>query len=159
MPGAGHDPYQPPSSDLTPRTEPPGSAVKAVVIGLLADIGGSIAAGIVLTFAYGFTLGLSGANAEQIASALANIPTDSWLSITGMVVGGGFSVLGGYLCARIARHSEYKLGAIVAAVSGISGLFLGGQVPAGINLALSLATIASVMLGAWIGLVRNRQRA
>lgn len=159
MSGTGHDPYRPPRSDVAPQAEPRGSAVKAVLLGALADIGGSIAAGIVLTFAYGLMLGLSGADPEQIGSALAQVPVGSWFSILGMVVGSGFSVLGGYLCARIARRSEYKLGAIVAAISGVSGLFLGGRAPAGIDFALLLATVASVMLGAWIGLMRNRQRA
>lgn len=155
---APHNPYRPPASDPAPRTEPRGSAVKAVLLGALADVGGSVAAGIVLTFTYAFLLGLAGADPEQIAFALANVPVDSWFSILGMVVGSGFSVLGGYLCARIARHSEYQLGAIVAAISALSGLVLGGRVPAGIDLAFSLVTVASVMLGSWIGLIRNRQR-
>jgi hypothetical protein len=126
------------------------------VLGSLADIGGSFAAGILITFAYGVTLGMSGLDADQITAAVTSIQPDSWVSIVGMVVGGGFSVLGGYLCARIARHSEYKLGAIVAVISSAGGLLMGGQSTAGFDLALLAATVASVMLGAWIGAVKNR---
>lgn len=156
MAGTEHDPYRPPASDLTPRVERRGSAVKAVVLGSLADIGGSFAAGIIITFAYGFALGVSGLNADQITAALTSIQADSWVSIIGMIVGGGFSVLGGYLCARIARHSEYRLGAIVAIISSAGGHLMGGQSNAGLELALVAATVASVMLGAWIGAVKNR---
>jgi len=66
-------------------------------------------------------------------------------------------VLGGYVCARIARRSELKFGAILAALSAVLGLALAGDdQQLGTLLSLTLAGIGAVIAGARLGLAKNR---
>jgi hypothetical protein len=62
------------------------------------------------------------------------------------------------VCARVARRSELKLGAILAALSAILGLALAGdeQQQLGTLLSFTLAGIGAVLAGARLGLSRNR---
>jgi hypothetical protein len=84
----------------------------------------------------------------------------SWVSIAGSIVGCGFSVLGGYLCARIAKRSEHKLGGILATISTGIGLLLGmNRYSLLVNLILIVATFAAVMIGVQIGYSQNQKRA
>ncbi|HYC45091.1 MAG TPA: hypothetical protein VED01_06350 [Burkholderiales bacterium] len=151
-------PYTPPAAPVRDPAAKKGSAAWAVIAGLLVDLGGSFLAGIVLTVLYGATL-LDGATDEaQIAAELSSIPADSWVSIIGMIVGCLFSILGGYVCARIARRSEYKLGGIVAAIAAVVGALVGaGYYPLMLNISMIVATVLSVLSGVWLGVRRNER--
>ncbi|HEX7810946.1 MAG TPA: hypothetical protein VF460_03470 [Burkholderiales bacterium] len=150
------NPYTPP--DARVKDEPgPGSPIKAVLVGLAVDIGGSIAAGIVLTLVYGVLLASTGATPEEIAAAATAIAPGSWIFITGMAMGCGFSVWGGYLCARIAGRRAYASGVVVAAISTAFGAAFGSEgYSAGLNLALLIATFGAVMFGVRMGVTKNR---
>lgn len=151
-----HNPYAPPTAPVGDVTARRGSGIKAVLAGLAVDIGGSILASVVLTMAYAMSLAGTGADETEIASSLAEIPADSWVYMVGIVAGCLFSALGGYVCARIARHSEYRLGAILATVSAASGLMMGSDAAGPMfNIALASAGFASTMAGAWLGVSRN----
>ncbi len=153
-----HNPYTSPTADVALRSTEKGSAVKAVLVGLAVDIGGSLLFGVVFAIAYGIYLGSSGASAEHIASSLSDAPADSWFFLVGTGVGCAFSVLGAYLCARIARHAEYTLGGIMATISVVFAFFISAEhyAPA-VNILLASATIASIMLGAWLGALKNKR--
>lgn len=150
------NPYTPPEARV--KDEPsPGSPIKAVLVGLAVDIGGSIAAGVVLTLVYGILLGSAGATPEEIAVAAAAISPGSWVFNVGVAMGCGFSVWGGYLCARIAGRREYVSGAAMAIISmAIAVAFGSDAYPAGLNLALSIATFGAVMFGVRVGVAKNR---
>ena len=149
-------PYTPPTAPVRDAARPPGSPIKAVIYGVLVDVGGTFVTGSVLSIAYAMGLASEGMSPEQAAAALAKIPLDSWVSIAGMIFGCLFSVAGGYVCARVARKSEYKLGATVAAVGVLIGVFFGGgQYSAGVFGALLMATVVSVMVGAHLGATKN----
>ena len=151
------NPYAPPQAALKDAPPGAGSAIKAVTLGLLADIGGTFAATIVLMVIYGIVLGASGAGVEEITAAADFASTDSWLFYLSAAVGLAFSVLGGYVCARIARRNEMKLGAVLAAISAVSGLVLAGDTyQLGTLLSLTLAGIIAVMLGARLAYTKNR---
>jgi hypothetical protein len=150
------NPFTPPSSRVADGAKEKGSPVKAVVFGFLVDVGGSIAVGMLLAVAYGVSEARSGATPDQIAASLQNLPVGSWLSIVGMVIGGLFSVLGGYVCARVAKHSEFGLGAILAALSISFGAWAGaGEYSLVLHLVLSVATFLAVMFGVRMGAARN----
>jgi hypothetical protein len=85
-------------------------------------------------------------------------PTDSWLFYAATLVGLGFSVLGGYVCARVARRSELKLGGMLAAVSAVLGILLSAEhYELGTLLSLTLAGIGAVLVGARLGYAKNRR--
>jgi hypothetical protein len=133
--------------------------IKAVAVGLAVDLGGSIAVTILLVIAYRIVLGAMGVSAEEIESVTANMPTDSALFYLATLAGLAFSGLGGYVCARIAKGAELKLGAILAAISAGIGLAIGGDPGRlGVLISLTLASVAAVFAGANIGRAKNRTR-
>lgn len=151
------NPYAPPEATVKDLPAKAGSAFKAVALGFAADIGGTFLAGMVLALVYGAVLGASGASMEEIMASSKEIGSDSWLFYVGTLVGLAFSVLGGYVCARIARRNEMKLGAILAGLSALVGvLFSGEAYPLGTLLSLTLAGIGAVMIGARLGYAKNR---
>jgi uncharacterized membrane protein len=151
------NPYAPPEATVKDLPAKAGSAFKAVAFGLGADIGGTFVAGIALALIYGVVLGASGASTEEIMASTKAIGTDSWLFYAGAGVGLAFSVLGGYVCARIARRDEMKLGAILAGLSALIGvLFSGEAYQLGTLISLTLAGIGAVMIGARLGYTKNR---
>lgn len=153
-------PYSAPGAKLTDPAAKPGSPLKAIVLGLLVDIGGSVLSSAILLFLYGVTLAAQGMNAEEIAQ-LVTVTRDSWVFYLDTTIGLGFSVLGGYVCARIVRRSEYRYGAIQAAISAALAVLLGfDPQDLGRFLSLEIVSAALVMLGVHLGARRNlRERA
>jgi hypothetical protein len=154
---SGPNPYAPPQAAVKDLPAGAGSAIKAVTLGLVADIGGTLAGTVVFMLIYGIVLGVSGASAEELAAASDFTATDSWQFYAGTLLGLGFSVLGGYVCARIARRSEMKLGAVLALLSAAIGVLLAAdQYQLGTLLSVTLASIGAVMVGARLGQAKNR---
>ena len=154
------DPFRPPGSNIDVANVEHGSAVKAVVLGALVDLCGSVVASMLFFAIYGVYLGATGGTAEDLGTAMGTAESGSPMQIALNMVGCMFSVLGGYVCARIARHSEYRLGAILAAITVAVGLVIaGGDDGSGLLAIYSALTIASVMVGAHLGAIRNRRDA
>jgi hypothetical protein len=151
-------PYEAPQSKLSDPPPRPGSPYKAVALGLATDFGGTFALSIVLAFFYAMSLASSGMPQEEIEGAIQSVPDDSWVFWLGAVGGTAFSVLGGYVCARVARQSEYSLGVILAAITVVLGLVLfgGGGREAGMAIVLNAVTVAAIIAGAALGKKRNR---
>jgi hypothetical protein len=152
-------PYAAPAAKLSDPAPRPGSPYKAVGLGLLTDFGGTIAVSIVVAFVYSVVLAGAGTAPEDIEAALKTVSPDSVYFWIGAIGGGACSVLGGYVCARIAKQSEYTLGVILAAISVVLGLVLfgGGDQEVGMTIVLNAASVASVIVGAWLGKKRNRR--
>ena len=153
------NPYAPPDAKLADPAATPGSPLKAVTLGLAVDLGGTVIAAILIAAAYGIVLGALGASTEEIEAVTANMPTDSALFYLTALAGLGCSMLGGYVCARIAKRGELKLGAVLAAISAGIGLALGGDPgQLGMLISLTLLGIAAVLAGANLGRAKNRLR-
>jgi hypothetical protein len=151
-------PYQPPKASVADMERVPGSPIKGVVFGVLVDIGGSLALGVVISILYGIVLVASGASQEEMERILASPDPLSWASIVGNMAGFGMSFLGGYVCARVAGKYEYRWAGIVAAVAGVVGLLFGmATYPVEWNLLLALLSVGAVMGGAWT-VVRAKER-
>ncbi len=151
------NPYTPPSARVADvAVEKRGSPIKAVAFGLLVDIGGSLAFGLLLVFAYGVSQASSGATSAEIAASFENLSVDSWVSIVGDIVDTLFSALGGYVCARVAKRSEFRLGAMLAALSISFATLVGGSDYSVLwNIVLSVVTFLAVMFGVRMGVARN----
>ena len=151
------NPYRPPEAPVDDVGRVPGSPLKAVVYGVLVDIGGSLVLGVVLVIGYSIMLASSGASAEEIERRLGEGSPLSWFSILGFVLGCTTSFLGGYVCARTARAAEMKWVGIVAAVSGLASLLMGsGAYAFEWSALLALLGMAAVFAGGWVGARRNR---
>ena len=128
----------------------------AVLLGVLTDIGGSFAAGFLVVIAFGITLGLQGIRPEEIERIVTEFDPWSWPMIASYTVGCVFSGLGGFVCARVARHSELKLAGIVATVGVLFGWSMGSEaMPLALHLVLTVLSVGAVLLGAWLGAARR----
>lgn len=152
-------PYRPPEAPVADQDRPRGSPVKGMIFGLLVDIGGSLLAGIVLTFVWAIWLGATGHDAKAIEAALTERPDPtSAFSLIANALGMGFSWLGGYVCARVARETELRCAGVVAGVGvAISPLF-GLDLTSPFYLAMVVLGAALVMLGGWMGQQRNARQ-
>jgi hypothetical protein len=149
------NPYAAPEAKLADPAPAPGSSVKAVTLGVVVDILGSTLGTLLLGGLYGIYIGMTGASTERLEAAAASY-TSGFMFYVANLIGLFFSLLGGYVCARIARQSEYRLGAIVAAVSAAIGLaFTLGQHSALWSAAVVSVNVAFVMLGVHWGKVRT----
>jgi hypothetical protein len=117
------NPYDAPATRVEDRPDPVDQRFrwKAVLLGALTDLGGSAIAGIVLVVAYTLWFGPSQGEAQEMLEQLGR----SWpFLMISMVVGGCFTVLGGYVAGRIARHSFLKHAVIAGALSLVLGILL-----------------------------------
>lgn len=157
---ARENPFAPPKSAPSTSVRPRGSPVAAVVLGVLTDIGGSFLAGFLMVIATAIAFGLQGMPPEEVEATITNVDPMSGRAILTYGVGLVFSVLGGYVCARVARRSEFKLAGIVAAIGSASGWILGGgQLPLLLHVFLICLSVACVMFGAWVSVRSNERRA
>ena len=155
-----NNPFTPPRAPVTdPDENAPGSPLKAVAFGFGVDTLGTFLGGIVLSIAYGVWLVSTGTPTGELAGALSGERFSAfwWL---GFLMGGGFSALGGYVCARIAKRSEYRLGSFMAALSILLGVGMqllqesGSMDEATLG---ALVTWGCVIAGAHAGVLRNRR--
>jgi hypothetical protein len=121
------NPYTTPNARLADPPEPVDQRFrwKAVLIGAAADLGGSTIAGIVLVIVFSVTAGPGQGSAEDVLGRLAL----SWpFLMTSMIVGGAFTVLGGYVAGRLARHSFLRHALAAGVLSLVLGIvFFGGD--------------------------------
>ena len=150
------NPYRPPEAVVKDQDRPRGSPLKAVTLGVLADIVGTTAASVILSFIYGIVLAAGGASAYEIMQAAADVDPASPVSVIGFVIGTGFSFLGGYVCARVAGRDELKWASLVAVISIGIGFLIGAQVyTAELNVLLAIFGIGAVMAGGYVGARQN----
>ena len=149
-------PYTPPKTTAVDNSvQPPASAFKSVAIGLAVDIGGSMAVGTAMAFVYAGMLVSEGMEPEQIVEALTNIPPTSTFSIVGIVVGLFISGLAGFVCARLSRRRDYKLGLIMGGIAGAVSFISGyGIYSLPMNAVIVAATFAAILIGMKVGMPR-----
>lgn len=111
-------PYTPPHAPLSNAemlNATGGSAFKAVSLGVVVDIVGTLIATLLTSFIYAIYMASQGMTAPEIQASLQE--GTSPISFVVMGLGCGFSILAGYVCGRIARRHEYRLTAITALCS------------------------------------------
>lgn len=152
------NPFAPPKSHVedSDKTQKPGSIWKGVVIGIVVDIVGTTGGVIVISIVY-MTLNLTpdmtpteieGISAK-FSAELANF-SSIW-GLSGVVVGLGMSLLGGYICAIFAKERWKKAAVIYGVILAIYGLYLGKDYSTiGENISLSILTFIVIYLGGWL---------
>jgi hypothetical protein len=153
------NPYAPPGAELGPPPPPEGgSAFKAVLFGFLVDVGLSLAVGLVFAILYGVYQVAVGQSMEEIGQFFAEPDPFSLPMILLQAAGGACSFLGGFVCSRVARHAEYRLGALLAALTLTFGWVTnGGEQQPALTLVSSIVTVLCTLFGAWVGAWRNRR--
>jgi fructose-specific phosphotransferase system IIC component len=131
--------------------------VIAVLVGLAVDVGGSMLLGTAMAIAYGVSLARSGMDTSKIVAAMSDISPYSWFFLLVSALGAACSVLGGFICARIARRSDLTPGFVLGVVSTVTGLSLSSKrESAGVIAVLACLSFACVLLGARLGRAKHR---
>ena len=115
-----HDPFTAPSSNVDVLDTARGSAVKAVVLGLMTDIGGSMLSSLAFFMFYGAYLGATGGTADDLMTLARGNGIDSPMALALALVGCMFSVLGG-TAARGSRSIRVQAGAGAGRLLGRRG--------------------------------------
>ena len=136
-------------------TEKKGIRIWAIAIGLATDLGGSVLAGT----AYGVVLTICmlvrGISPETVATRLQGPVVE----VPGLLIGFGFTLLGGFVAGRIAKRSEILHGGIVGGIGLPLGFLFCAALPLWYNI-ISFAGIIPVgMVGGYLALQRNRKAA
>lgn len=117
-------------------------------VGFVVDLGGTIAASIVISLAYAIFI----AAPSSTDGPTPPLVWPEWLTTFASVVGLGFSVLGGYCCARIVRRNEYRWGAVLGMAVFVAGLLLGaGDTAPEEELFLGAVSVAGTLFGSHLG--------
>ena len=119
-----NNPCDPPDAEVKDVKDPmraPGSPVKALALGLVTDLGGTLVAGIVFDLLYRVLWWTQGLDAEQVRAAEHEHSLGSAYFVIGTLLGLYFSYLGGHVCARVMRKSELLWGAVLAGLSMVLG--------------------------------------
>jgi hypothetical protein len=144
------NPYEPPKSRLElPRA--PGSIIKAVLIGVVTDIGGTAVVELIFGVGYGLVLSAQGMREEEIQKAMAHIDPLSGIGLIALALGLTMSVIGGFVCARIANRQTYLAVGIQSAISVAYGTMMGvDDYEWRVLLALNLLGLAATFFGGWL---------
>ena len=137
-----------------------GSTVRGVIAGLVVDLVSTMVFGVVASTVWGVALGAAGHSQQEIEAALTRADADLLMSASFLAVGILCSVLGGYVCERIARRRDYRAGAILAALSAVLGLAIGASGTSLPMLALMVfLTVGSVLLGTRLAFPEPAERS
>ncbi|MGD8926013.1 MAG: hypothetical protein PVG20_04145 [Thioalkalispiraceae bacterium] len=151
--------FQTPGAELEGGNEPPrpGSLWKGILLGGVADLGGTMAVSTIVFFIYiwgAFQPGMSPEEVQKLGEQFSQDLTsfDNVWSIVMTLFGSSFSVLGGYVCAFFAREKWKKAVLILAAIMAGYGLLAGGDssYQFGELLALTLLSVALMYFGGWL---------
>lgn len=141
--------YQPPHSRIDPRNREPGSIPKAVTVGAIIDIGGTMLGSFVVAMCYAVLLGMQGLSSDEITKALNELDRWSVPGLITMAIGLVMSVLGGLQCAVIANRATYLAPGILSIVSvAIGAMMNDGRTALPELLFFSAITVAAILGGA-----------
>jgi hypothetical protein len=156
------NPFEPPESDVNdrpPQRTPYGSPVRAIAVGLVIDLGGSVTLSLVLMIVYAASLQHDGLTPDQLKYAMEHIPPDSWAAVLGTLLGACLDVLSGFVCARIVGRDEWRVGGTLAGISALCTLMLsdGGESMEDVTMLLTACTAACTLLGVKYGREMNQR--
>jgi len=123
-------------------------SIKGVLLGIVTDVGASVAAGMILLPLFAGGSVSEQMSAEDIDEVIRQITQDSAFLITNFVVGLSCSALGGYVAARVAKKDVY----LNAGLVGLFGVLLGalnlsGEYPIWFNVGGLLLVIPATLFG------------
>lgn len=129
---------------------------KAVIIGAVVDVVGTnvwgLIAGVYISAKYHL---YALPAAEQMNQLHTLLLQDSVVTILNVIIGGGFTIIGGYIAARIAKHDELLNGTLASFLCVIFALFAIGSTSI---MWVLIGVIANPILGLAGGCLRIWQK-
>jgi len=118
-------------------------SIKALALGALTDLGGSLLYGGILGVAFGIYFGMQNLPENEIIIRLQGLG----FLIPSLLIGLGFNALGGYVAGRIAKAHQVLHGGLVSGLSLLIAPFFWSSTPLWYGIAGVLACIPCGMLG------------
>jgi len=115
------NPYKPPTAQLRWEPSHPGSLVKAVIAGVLIDLGGTWIVNFVGLVAYAFYLYSQGWSEDEVSREYVFL---SIYSLPGLILPTArfsISIVTGHLCAKIAKERMYLAAILISLTSALIG--------------------------------------
>ena len=132
-------------------------SIKAMVLGFLADVVGSMVFSIAFPLLLAIILAATGYSGDQLEPRLLEVVQSGPYIMLSLITGLGFTMLGGYVAGRLARSGEYFHSGGVGLLNILFGLFIIRHFTAWYNiLAFALVFPAAVMGG---HLAKKKKRA
>ncbi|BAU13297.1 hypothetical protein LEP3755_38360 [Leptolyngbya sp. NIES-3755] len=123
-------------------------SIKAILIGLVVDIVGTLAGGTLLGFILGIGLATQSRSRTDFDSLLAQSVLSPGFLIVGLIVGLGFTFLGSFVAVRIANRAALTHAGILGAIAFVLGsLYVPKEYPLWFVVASLALTIPSALLG------------
>ena len=143
------NPYTPPNAPIKDRgPEGAGSTVKAVAYGVLTDLVGTTVAGVALLIVFSTILLGQGHTPDSLATELLDSST---YMVVSLGVGLSFTVLGGYVAARVANRREYWHALIVGIIVLVMGELMVSADPTSMPLSIRIVGDLLVVPAALFG--------
>ena len=149
--------YTPPDAHVADLTEPTGAPVRAIIFGLLVDIGGTTLLAGVLSVIVGVLLMRTGKSPQDIEQMLTHF--DSFSGIGLLLTGAGLfcSFCGGYVCAAVSKLTVIRDTAIMAVISASLGVLMSWSEYSSLqHIMLSLLNVVTIFVGAGLWLRTHR---
>ena len=161
------NPFRPPTAEVETAEESKqrGSLWKGVLLGGVADFGGTLAMGTIMFIIFLVQIWspeMTPEQMERVAEEYTQLLSDFdniW-SLLGLVFGLGFSVLGGFVCAIFAKERWKNAVLILASILSVYGLLAGSEYyQLGVNIVLVILSFMSIYLGGWLRARMQAQKA
>lgn len=125
-----------------------GINIKAILLGLLVNIGGNLLVSIIIGALLVMLLITQGVSATNLESRLEQLTQNFSFLIVDIVIGLGFTFLGGLTAATFAKTLEVTHAGIVGAIAILFGLLFTGALPLWYNVVAFLLTVpVSILAG------------
>ena len=123
-------------------SESQGISVKAVLVGILADV--------IVSFMVGVAIGVALVAQGTPPHAVGERMLEPMGLVLSLVVGLTTTVFGGFVAGRVAGHSEVFHGGLLGALGILLGALFMGSYPLWFNAAVIGSTIPCAMFGGWL---------
>jgi hypothetical protein len=126
-------------------TDRRGISIKALALGVATDIAGSAIGAAALGVILGGVLVAQGVPEDELAGRLQG----PMVLISGLLIGFGFTMLGGFVAGRVSRTSPVVHGGLVGLVAIVLGLPFWTWSPLWVNVLCLLGLVPFGMLGGY----------
>ena len=117
--------------------------IKALMLGVLVDEGGSLTTGAILGVITGIVLASKGVQQNEIQTYLHS----PFVLIPNLIIGLGFTVLGGFVAGRVSTSNEVLHGVIVGFITIFFGILFWTTLPLWFKIIPFITNVPFGMLG------------
>jgi hypothetical protein len=127
--------------------------VRAIALGFLVDIVGSLLLGLILAIIWVISKTNQGIPSRELHNYPFN--QDPFFLTVSFIIGFGLTCLGGYVAGRISKESQVLHGGVVGGLGLIWEVIFYSQVPILYNLTGFLGTVPVGMLGGYLAKIKH----